>query len=188
MKFNTEEEMAALREVQTASEDIYNGRILNVKKDTVRLPNGDTSTRELIRHVGAVCVIPVTAENEVIIERQYRYPYDAVITEIPAGKLDSKQEDRLSAAKRELREETGFSADEWIELGSFYPAAAYSDEYITMYLARELHQGKQELDKDEFLNVMKVPLAELIDAVMAGEIPDAKTQTAILKAARFLGL
>lgn len=188
MKFDTEEELKALREVQTASENIFDGRILNVKRDTVRLPNGDLSTREIIRHVGAVCVIPVTENQEAIVERQYRYPYDAVITEIPAGKLDSKQEDRLSAAKRELREETGFSADEWIDLGGFYPAAAYSDEYITMYLARGLHQGKQELDADEFLDVKKVPLSELIDAVMAGEIPDAKTQTAILKAARFLGI
>lgn len=186
MTFDLEKEMQELREVQTASEDIFNGFILNVKKDTVRLPNGNTSYRELIRHVGAVCIVPVTDEGEIIIERQYRYPYDTVITEIPAGKLDSKEEDRLSAAKRELREETGLTADVWTNLGGFYPAAAYSDEYITMFMAQGLHQGKQELDPDEFLNVMKVPLEELVEDVMAGKIPDAKTQTAILKAARIL--
>ena len=187
MKFDLEEELRQLREEKLSSEDIFQGVILDVKRDRIRLPNGNTSARELIRHVGAVCVIPVTENNEVIIERQYRYPYDTVITEIPAGKLDSKQEDRLSAAKRELREETGLTADEWTELGGFYPAAAYSDEYITMYMARGLHQGEQELDTDEFLNLTRVPLDELVEAVMAGEIPDAKTQTAILKAARLLG-
>ena len=183
-----EKELAELREVRTASEDIFDGVILNVKRDTVRLPNGHSSIREVIRHVGAVCVIPVTEEGDVIIERQYRYPFDTVITEIPAGKLDSKQEDRLSAAKRELREETGLTADSWINLGDFYPAAAYSDEYITMYLAQGLHQGKQALDDGEFLEVKKAPLKELLSDVMAGKIPDAKTQTAILKAARYLGL
>lgn len=188
MEFNLEEEMRALREVKTATEDIFNGVILNVKKDTVRLPNGNYSGREIIRHVGAVCIVPVTDSNEVIVERQYRYPYDTVITEIPAGKLDSKQEDRLSAAKRELREETGLTADEWTDLGAFFPAAAYSDEYITMYMARGLHQGQQELDADEFLNVVTVPLEEMVSDVMAGKVPDAKTQTAILKAARILGV
>mgnify|MGYP002624166075 FL=1 len=181
-----DKELAELRETQTASEDVFDGIILNVKRDTVRLPNGNSSTREVIRHVGAVCVIPITEEGDVIIERQYRYPVDAVITEIPAGKLDSKKEDRLSAAKRELREETGLTADNWISLGDFYPAAAYSDEYITMYLAQGLHQGAQALDDGEFLEVKKAPLKELVEDVMAGKIPDAKTQTAILKAARLL--
>ena len=187
MIFDLEKELQELREIQVSTEDIFDGVILNVKKDTVRLPNGHCSSREVIRHVGAVCVVPVTDQGEIIVERQYRYPFDTVITEIPAGKLDSKQEDRLSAAKRELREETGLTADEWVNLGGFYPAAAYSDEYITMFMARGLHQGKQELDPDEFLDVEKVPLSELIEDVMAGRIPDAKTQTAILKVARILG-
>ena len=188
MNFNLEKEMQELREVQVKTEDIFDGVILNVKRDTVRLPNGHQSSREVIRHVGAVCVIPVTDKEEVIVERQYRYPFDTVITEIPAGKLDSKEEDRLSAAKRELREETGLTADRWTDLGGFYPAAAYSDEYITMYLAQGLHQGVQALDEGEFLEVKKAPLKELVEDVMAGKIPDAKTQTAILKAARLLGL
>lgn len=182
------EELVSLREIQVASEDIFDGVILHVKKDTVRLPNGNLTGREIIRHVGAVCVIPVTDDNCVFVERQYRYPYDTVITEIPAGKLDSKAEDRLSAAKRELREETGITADEWTDLGGFFPSAAYSDEYITMFLARGLHYGERALDEDEFLNVVKVPLSELVEDVMQGLIPDSKTQTAILKAARLLGI
>ena len=187
MTFDTEKELERLREIRIGSEDIFDGVILHVKRDAVRLPNGNISGRELIRHVGAVCVVPVTDKNEIIIERQYRYPYDCVITEIPAGKLDSKQEDRLSAAKRELREETGLTADEWTDLGGFYPAAAYSDEYITMFMARGLHQGSQELDADEFLDVVKIPVDELVDDIMAGKVPDAKTQAAVLKVARILG-
>ena len=187
MTFNLNEELQELRETCLQSEDIFDGIILHVKKDVVRLPNGHESIREVIRHVGAVCVVPVTDEYEVIVERQYRYPYDTVITEIPAGKLDSPDEDRLSAAKRELREETGLTADRWISLGDFYSAPAYSDELISMYLAMDLHQGTQALDPDEFLDVVKVPLGELVEDVMAGRIPDAKTQTALLKVARILG-
>ena len=145
-----------------------------------------SSIREVIRHIGAVCVIPVTENNEVIVERQYRYPLDRVILEIPAGKLEAPDEDRLSAIQRELREETGYSADEWTNIGDFHPAPAYSDEYITMYLARGLHKGTQDLDADEFLNVYTVPLRDLVNDVMNGKISDAKTQVAILKAARIL--
>ena len=115
--------MDNLREVQTGTQEIFNGKILHVFRDTVTLPNGHTSVREVVRHVGAVCVIPVTEEGNVVVERQFRYPIDSVITEIPAGKLDSKAEDRLDAAKRELWEETGITADEWVNLGDFYPAA-----------------------------------------------------------------
>ena len=188
MEFNHESERKRLAEKQTASEDIFDGIILHVKRDTVELPNGNTSIREVIRHIGAVCVIPVNENNEVIVERQYRYPLDRVILEIPAGKLDAPDEDRLSAIQRELREETGYTADEWIPLGDFHPAPAYSDEYISMYLARKLHKGTQDLDADEFLDVYSVPLSELVEDVMAGKISDAKTQVCILKAARLLGL
>lgn len=188
MIFDTEKELAEMRETQLSTEDIFDGVILHVKRDTVSLSDGHITHREIIRHVGAVCVIPVTDDNKAIIERQYRYPCDMVITEIPAGKLDSYSEDRLSAARRELSEETGYTADEWTDLGTFYGAPAYSDELITMYLARGLHKGEQHLDKGEFLHVEEVPLADLVDDVMAGRIPDAKTQTAILKAARILGI
>ena len=188
MVIHDESEMSRLREVQTETRDVFDGVLLHVRQDTVRLPNGASSIRKVIRHIGAVCVIPVTDRNEVIVERQYRYPVDRIMLEIPAGKLDAPDEDRLSAIQRELREETGYSADEWIPLGDFHPAPAYSDEYITMYLARGLHQGRQALDEDEFLDVYTVPLQELVRDVMDGRISDAKTQVAVLKAARMLGL
>ena len=171
-----------LREVQVESENIFDGVILNVKRDQVRLPNGHKSVREVIRHVGAVCVVPVTEDGRVVVERQYRYPIDQIITEIPAGKLDSKQEDRLLGAQRELAEETGITADLWTDMGLYYPAPAYSDEKITMYLAQNLHMGKQHLDEDEFLNVELVPIMELVEDIMSGRITDGKTQVAILKA------
>ena len=175
-----------LRETQLSSKGIFDGRILHVFEDTVRLPNGAAASREYLRHIGAVCVIPVLEDGSVLVERQYRYPVAQVLTEIPAGKLDAKDEDHLLAAQRELREETGATAERWTSLGLFYPACAYSDEAIEMYLAQGLHFGKRHLDADEFLNVARVPLTELVEEVMAGRIPDAKTQIAILKADRLL--
>ena len=177
-----------LKEVKTGSEEIFNGVILHLYKDTVCLPNGKSATREVIRHVGAVGVVPLTDDGKVIIERQFRYPLDRVVTEIPAGKLDSFTEDRLSAAKRELEEETGYTAEEWIEIGDYYPTPAYCDERITLYLAKSLHLGQRHLDEDEFLNFEAVPLTELVEDVMEGRITDGKTQVAVLKAARILGL
>ena len=188
MQFDTVSERARLAEKLVSSEDIFDGVILHVKRDMVSLSNGSTTVREVIRHIGAVCVIPVTENNEVIMERQYRYPLDRVILEIPAGKLDAPDENRLSAIQRELREETGYTADEWTEIGDFHPAPAYSDEFITMYMARGLHKGKQDLDEDEFLDVYSVPLRDLVEEVMAGRISDAKTQVCILKAARLLNI
>ena len=171
-----------LEEVMIKSEDIFKGVILDVKRDTVELPDGNSATRELIRHIGAVCIVPVTNDGKVIIERQFRYPLNAVVTEIPAGKLDFKEEDRLEAAKRELREETGYIADKWVDMGLYYPAAAYSDEKITMYLATGLHKGEQELDSDEFLDIYEIPIDEMVNSILNGEITDGKTQAAILKA------
>ena len=181
-------EFERLREITKEQREIFDGRILHVYDDVVTLPNGGESTREIIRHIGAVCVIPVTDDGKVIVERQYRYPVDMVITEIPAGKLDAPTEDRLLAAQRELREETGYTADKWVDMGIYYPAAAYSDEKITMYLATGLHKGKQELDEDEFLDVEEVPLKDLVDDVMSGKITDGKTQVAVMKAAMHLGM
>ena len=188
MQYNAEEENRRLREVRTGSEDVFDGIILHVQRDTVRLPNGNGAVREVIRHIGAVCVIPVLDNGDVIMERQYRYPPDQVILEIPAGKLDSADEDRLSAIQRELREETGYTAASWTDIGGFYAAPAYSDEYITMYMARDLKKGDQSLDEDEFLDVYSIPLKDLVEDVMSGKITDAKTQVCILKAARILGL
>ena len=178
----------ALREVQRASETIFDGVILHVMRDEVQLPNGNSSGRELIRHVGAVAVVPLLDDGRVIVERQFRYPIDRVITEIPAGKLDSKQEDRLEAAKRELREETGYTAENWLNIGDFHPAAAYSDEKITLYLATGLKKGEQQLDDDEFLFIDAVPLRDLVADIISGRITDGKTQAGILKAAIIKGI
>ena len=175
MNWNEEQESKRLREVKLSSEDIFDGVILHVKRDQIALPNGVQTVREVIRHIGAVCVIPVLDNGDVILE-------------IPAGKLDAPDEDRLSAIQRELREETGYTADDWTEIGDFHPAPAYSDEYITMYLARGLHKGAQALDADEFLDVYTMPLKDLVQEVMDGRISDAKTQVCILKAARILGM
>ena len=124
---------------------------------------------------------------EVIAVCQYRYPIGRVTIEIPAGKLDSAEEDVLAAAKRELREETGYTAEKFTFLGDLYPSPAILSEKIAMYLATGLRKGEQELDEDEFLDVVKVPFAEVVDMIMRGEIPDAKTQTAVLKAKILLG-
>lgn len=175
-----------LTEVQTSSQEIFDGVILHVWKDTVELPNGKPAVREVIRHVGAVGVVPLTDDGKVIIERQFRYPLNRIVTEIPAGKLDSLTEDRLSAAKRELEEETGYTAKQWLSLGDYYPAAAYCDERITLYLATGLELGTRHLDADEFLNFEAIPLSQLVEDVMAGRITDGKTQVAILKVARIL--
>lgn len=169
-------------EKMVSSKNVFNGVLLNVNFDEISLPDGRKATREYITHIGAVCVIPITDDGKVIIERQYRYPIGQLVTEIPAGKLDFSDEDRLEAAKRELREETGYTADNWRDIGLFYPAPAYSDEKITMFLATGLHKGETELDEDEFIEVDAVPLKELVSDVLSGKITDAKTQLAILKA------
>ena len=173
--------MDNLTETKLTSEKIYSGCILDFYRDTVRLPNGGTAPRELSRHVGAVCIVPLLDDGRVIVERQFRYPVNEVITEIPAGKRDSRDEAPEAAARRELREETGITARELIPLGPFYPTCAYSTEVIHMYLARQLTFGERELDEDEFLNVFRLPLRELVDRVLRGEIPDAKTQAAALR-------
>ncbi len=178
----------SLRERQTASQLIFDGAILHLYKDDIDLPNGKPAFREVIRHVGAVCVIPVTDDGYAVMERQYRYPMDEVILEIPAGKLDSKEEDHEAAARRELWEETGYKAKELIPLGKFYPTCAYSDETIWMYLAKGLEKGERHLDEDEFLDVELIPLKDLVQQVLTGQIPDAKTQIAVLKAAAYEGI
>ena len=176
------DEKKELYERFVSGEQVYKGRLLDVRRDEILLPDGKPSAREYIRHVGAVCVVPLTRDGRVIVERQFRYPLGEVMTEIPAGKLDGRGEDRLSAAKRELCEETGVTADEWTFLGDYHPTPAYSDERISMYLARGLHSGDRKLDEDEFLNVQTVPLAQLVKEILDGKITDGKTQAAVLKA------
>ena len=175
-----------LNEERIDGEKIFDGVVVHLERDKVRLPNGNEGVREVIRHVGAVCVIPVFENGDVLVERQFRYPHAKVILEIPAGKLDSKSEDPLDAAKRELFEETGYTADKMTLLGELYTTPAFVDEVIWMYLAEGLStkDNKQHLDADEFLAVERIPLDTLCEMVMNGEIPDAKTQVAVLKAKR----
>ena len=170
-----------LIETQLESREIFDGRIMHVFEDTVRLPNGAAASREYMRHVGAVCVVPLLKDGSVLLERQFRYPVNRVMIEIPAGKLDSKTEDPQEAARRELLEETGAVAGELLDLGLFLPACAYSDETIHMYAAKNLTFREQKLDEDEFLNVFTMPLEDAVNEVLSGNIPDAKTQTALLK-------
>lgn len=169
-----------LTETKVASEELFRGKVVHLFRDTVRLPNGKTATRELMRHPGAAAVVPLTQEGNVILVRQYRYPFAQVMLEIPAGKLDPG-EDPLVCATRELTEETGYEAEEIVPLGVFYPSVAILDEKIYLYLARGLAFRATNPDDDEFLNVEQRPLREMVDAVMRGEVPDGKTQTAILK-------
>lgn len=174
--------MNDLTEKKVSSTEVFSGKLLHVFKDDIILPDGGSGIREYIKHPGASCVVPVTENNEVIMVRQFRYPFSKVLLEIPAGKLDHTGEDPLSAAKRELKEETGAEAKEFIFMGEFYPTCAYSDEIIYMYLAKGLTFGETHLDDDEFIETETIPLKTLFDMVMNGEIRDSKTQTAILKA------
>ena len=168
-----------LKEEKLSSETIYEGKIIKVYKDTVRLPNGKTAERELMRHRGAVCVVAVDENGFVVIEKQFRYPYGKTITEIPAGKLDDSEAPD-DAAKRELLEETGITAKNWYYLGEYYPSPSYTDEVIHMYAAFDLSYGSPNTDEDEFLTTEKILIGELVQKILSGEIPDGKTQAAVL--------
>lgn len=171
----------ALIERKQSTELIYDGVVVHLYRDDAWMPDGKTAVREVIRHVGAVAVVPLTEDGEVICVRQFRYPVGKVLLEIPAGKLDGKGEDVREAALRELREETGALCEQLIDIGPLYPTPAYSDEVIHLFLAKGLTFGETDPDEDEFLDVVRVPLCELVDMVLRGEIADSKTQAAILK-------
>ena len=175
------EEMKRMGETCLQSELIFDGRVMHLYYDRVRLPNGMEATREYARHIGAVCVLPLFADGTVACVRQYRYPHGEILTEIPAGKLDSKQEDHAQAALRELREETGCTCGKLTHLGKIYTSPAILDEAIDMYLAEDLIEGETDFDEDEFLAPVRIPLKDLVDDVMAGRIPDVKTQAAALR-------
>lgn len=177
------EDDARFVETEVSSELIYDGAVLHVYRDDIALPDGKPAFREYIRHIGAVCVIPLTAENEVICVRQYRYAVGEVLLEIPAGKLDFKGEEPAEAARRELREETGAVCGKLTYLGKYLGSPAILDECIHMYLAEELTFGETDFDEDEFLDIVRIPLSELTEAALAGKIPDGKTQAAVLRAA-----
>ncbi len=176
-----------LEEKTLSSETIYEGVIFTVKKDSAELENGTVARRDIILHSGGVCVIPVTENNEIFMVRQYRYPFHEITCEVPAGKLNYG-ENHAECGKRELLEETGCTCSEYIYLGEMYPTPAYNTEITHMYLAKGLEYKKQNLDEDEFLDVVKIPLEKAIQMVMDNEIKDGKTQLVILKASRLLGI
>lgn len=168
-------------EKQIDSEQLYDGRIIRVCKDTVELENGEHALREIVHHSGGVAVMAITEDKKVYMVRQFRYPYGRMLLEIPAGKLNYG-EDPLTCGKRELEEETAMIADCYTDLGKLYPTVAYVDEVIHCYMATGLHRGTQHLDDDEFLDVELIDLQTLVDMVLANEICDSKTQVMVLKA------
>lgn len=172
----------ALEEKMISSRSIFDGKVLHVRIDGISLPNGKEATREYCHHNGAVCVIPITDNNEIICVRQYRYAMHTDVLEIPAGKLDYPEEDHAEAAIRELREETGATCSSLTYLGEYWGSPAILDEKIYMYMAEGLTFGETEFDDDEFIEIVKVPLDCLVEMVLEGKIPDGKTQAAILRA------
>ena len=176
-----------LTEKTVSQKMLVEGKIINLRQDIVTLENGRTTLRDVVEHPGGVCVLPLTEENEVILVKQFRYPYQEVLLELPAGKLDKGEEEPLHCGMRELEEEAGVTAEEYLSLGQMYPSPGYCDEIIHLYLARKLQPSRQHLDEDEFLEVYKMPFAQVLEMVLNGEIKDAKTQLAILKTAVLLG-
>ena len=177
-QFNDERIM----EKNISRERVFDGIILHIDHVTNELPNGKHAKREIAMHVGASAVLPVDADGSVYLVRQFRAPIDQVLLEIPAGKLDSVDEDRLLAARRELKEETGLEAEKWLHLTDTFTTPGFSNERISLYLAQNLRRGESHPDEDEFLNVVKMPFQEALAMVMRGEIRDAKTQVALCMA------
>ncbi len=173
-----------LEEKKLSSEEIFDGVAIHLFRDEILLPNGNKGVREVVRHPGAVCVLPLTENGEVIFVNQFRYALNKVTLEVPAGKLE-KGEDPQEAALRELSEETGIEAKKIVPMGALYTTPALMDEIIYMYIATELSQGEQHLDEDEFVNALKIPLDKAVEMVMNGEIRDSKTQVMILKADKY---
>ena len=169
-----------LVERRLRSESVYDGHFLKVRRDEVQLPGGKTALREWIVHPGAVTILPLTDDGQLVVERQHRYPLDHVLLEFPAGKLDP-DETTLHCAQRELHEETGYTAREWAYAGRLHNAPAYSNEFIEIWFARGLVAGAQALDDGEFIEVRTMPEAALLAQAASGELTDAKTLIGLFK-------
>ena len=175
------EEFESLQETKLSSRPIFDGDVLHVFKDTVRLPNGGHSAREYTVHHGAVCILPLLENGDALLERQFRYAMGEVLTEIPAGKLDFIGEDPREAALRELKEETGAAPARMTNLGKLLVSPGCYSEVLHLYLAEGLSFGAQHPDEDEFLELCRTPFDKMLARVMRGEIEDAKTVCGILK-------
>ena len=170
------------KEKTVESNLIFSGKVIKLRCDTALLPDGKTAGREGVEHPVGVCVAAVDSDDNLLLVKQFRYPYREEILEIPAGKRDKAgDDDPLTCGKRELKEETGYTAMDYISLGELYPTPGYCNEVIYMFAAKNLTAGEQCPDEDEFLDVVKVPFEKAVEMVLSGEIKDAKTQTAILK-------
>ena len=176
-----------LFEKTVSSEIKFKGRIVTVRLDKAELPNGRIASREVVEHPGGVCILPLYDDNTVTVVRQFRYPFQKVVTELPAGKLE-KGEAHRPAALRELEEEVGVTCGKLTYLGCLYSSPGFSTEVLHMYLAQELKQGECHPDDDEFLETERIPFSTLLEQVMSGEIVDAKTVALVLKTKLFLGL
>lgn len=163
-----------LKETRISGEIAYDGAFLKVTRDRIRLPDHSETEREFIRHPGAVVILPLFDDGRVLLERQFRYPLDRVFIEYPAGKIDPG-EDPLACAKRELLEETGYTASDWVFVCTIHNAIAYSDEHLDLFLARGLVAGEAKLDEGEFLECFTATVPELLDMVRRGEVSDVKT-------------
>ena len=177
--------MSKLKETPKSSEKIFSGRLIDLYFDHIELPNGKSSTREWIKHPGAVCIIPILPNGNLCLIRQYRYGPRAEFIEIPAGKLDVG-EDPLVCAKRELEEEIGYIAGKLTFLTNIHPAIGFSNEKMWVYLAEDLILSKQNLDQDEFLELYPLPVKKAIDLIYEGKITDVKTVIGILWLDKFL--
>lgn len=176
--------MKDLTEKALSSEQVFDGTLLKVYRDAVRLPDGSAATREYIKHPGAVAVVPLFEDGRVLLERQFRYPHHREFIEVPAGKLDPG-EPPLDTAKRELLEETGYVAAQWTRVGVIHTAIAYTDEAIEIFLARRLEERERKLDAGEFLETFSVPFEEAVEMIRDGRITDAKTVSALLLVERW---
>ncbi len=170
-----------LKETTLTSRLAYDGGLLKVYYDTVELVNGATAWREVIRHPGAVVIVPVDGEGNVYLVRQFRYPYGKAVLEVPAGKLE-RGEEHLPAARRELSEEIGAQAARWTPMGEMLPTPGFCDELQHVYLARDLTFGTAHPDEDEFLEIVKLPMTEAVDMAVDGRLEDSKTVASLLRA------